>query len=112
MAWGHVTHRLAGYLEGALSPAETRRVERHLETCDVCRSEMEQLCTASSVLKAAAPRVPDEIDTALWSRVRQKLTAQPIPRRSVWRPVLAPIAVVATPFASLRQSVPHARTGD
>lgn len=96
MAWGHVTNRLAGYLEGALSPAEARRVERHLETCNVCRSEMEQLRAASFVLKAAAPSVPDGIDTALWSRVRQELTVQPKPRRSLWRPVLAPVAVVAT----------------
>ena len=96
MAWGHVTNRLAGYLEGALSPAESRRVERHLETCDVCRSELEKLRAASYVLKAAAPRVPAADDLGLWSRVRRELTAQPTPRRSVWRPALAPVAVVAT----------------
>jgi anti-sigma factor RsiW len=31
------------YLEGALSPEEHERLERHIETCDGCRTYVEQM---------------------------------------------------------------------
>jgi anti-sigma factor RsiW len=31
------------YLEGALSPREHERLERHIETCDGCRAYVEQM---------------------------------------------------------------------
>ena len=39
------------YLEGALSPAEARRVERHLETCPGCTEYLEQMRTIAGSLR-------------------------------------------------------------
>jgi anti-sigma factor RsiW len=34
---------VTNYLEGALSPEEHERLERHIETCDGCRTYVEQM---------------------------------------------------------------------
>ena len=47
---------LGAYALGALEPAEARRVEVHLQACDGCRSELEQLSFASSLLRTPVAR--------------------------------------------------------
>ncbi|WP_225096943.1 anti-sigma factor [Streptomyces sp. CoH27] len=41
---------LGAYVLGALSPAETEQVRAHLETCDACRAEYEQLAGLPALL--------------------------------------------------------------
>lgn len=47
---------LGAYALGALEPDEAQRVEAHLEGCDGCRSELEQLSFASSLLRTPVAR--------------------------------------------------------
>src|ERR1035437_2311861 len=42
----HPESRLVPYLDGELTPRQTRRVEQHLETCGQCRQELEALRSA------------------------------------------------------------------
>jgi anti-sigma factor RsiW len=39
------------YLEGALVPAEARRLERHLETCPACTEYLRQMRTVAGSLR-------------------------------------------------------------
>ncbi len=39
------------YLEGALAPAEARRLERHLETCPACTEYLQQMRTVAGSLR-------------------------------------------------------------
>jgi anti-sigma factor RsiW len=41
---------MTDYLEGALPPAEARRLERHLETCPGCTEYLEQMRTIAGSL--------------------------------------------------------------
>ena len=43
------------YVDGALPPAEAERVQAHLETCDVCRSYVDDI----QAIRAAFPRIED-----------------------------------------------------
>lgn len=64
---------LGAYALGALEPEEAHRVEAHLGGCDGCRSELEQLSFASSLLRTPAARAfahepepdPDLVEKAL-----------------------------------------------
>ena len=42
---------ITDYLEGALSPAQTRRLERHLETCPGCTEYLEQMRALAGSLR-------------------------------------------------------------
>jgi anti-sigma factor RsiW len=41
---------MTDYLEGALPPADARRLERHLETCPGCTEYLEQMRTIAGSL--------------------------------------------------------------
>ena len=46
------------YLEGALSPGEQERFERHLRTCADCVAYVEQSRSAAAALGHVAPEPP------------------------------------------------------
>ncbi|MGI5126860.1 zf-HC2 domain-containing protein [Pseudonocardia sp. CA-107938] len=46
------------YLEGALGPAETARVQRHLSTCDGCTAYVDQARAAVRASAALPPELP------------------------------------------------------
>jgi anti-sigma factor RsiW len=46
-----VVELVTDYLEGVLPQAETRRLERHLETCPGCRDYLEQLRAIAGSLR-------------------------------------------------------------
>jgi anti-sigma-K factor RskA len=72
-AAAHDRHRddLGVYLLGALGEDETRAFEEHLETCHVCRDELERLQTAADMLPhgvaryEAPPHVKEEVMAAV-----------------------------------------------
>jgi len=58
----HVTEWLGAYLDGELQGIRLRQVEVHLEDCQTCQAELEDLQELSSLLHAAVP-VKDFIPT-------------------------------------------------
>jgi len=50
LACTEVVEIVTDYLEGALSPAEAARLERHLETCDGCSEYLDQMRTIAGSL--------------------------------------------------------------
>jgi len=56
---GHVSKWLGAYLDGELSNNRLRRVQAHLDACEVCREELEGLRRLSQTLQSAhAPEFP------------------------------------------------------
>ena len=74
---------LDGYHDGELEPLERNRVERHLESCAVCRRDLASLGAIGNAVRAAVAgtRSPD-----LWRDIEAQLLAE----RSLRRPRVAP----------------------
>jgi anti-sigma-K factor RskA len=64
---------LAGYVLGALEPAERAAFEEHLEGCAACRAEVAELETPAALLKQAPPpiQVPPGLRERTFAAVEQ-----------------------------------------
>ena len=91
----HVSGQLAAYIDGQLEASSTRAVEAHLEACQRCRVELDEIRFASGLVRrltiTPAP-------ATIWPALEAALTS---PRHGawwpVWRvPVWAPAVVVLT----------------
>lgn len=74
-------HRLAGYLDGAISPREHALVRGHLHSCDGCREELESYRRLATHLANVPPANPPA-DLAV------KIRVQASHARSPWASVL------------------------
>jgi anti-sigma-K factor RskA len=98
---GHCGEDVAAYALGALEPAEAEAFARHLETCAVCRDELEAFQQVVDLLPMTAPAF--KASPKLRRRVRRAITDTPPPageasasrrpRRS-WRPEWLPAPVL------------------
>ena len=88
----HVNDLLELYALGALQPAETLEVERHLETCTECSAELEEHRNIVEHLAWAVEQ--REPSSALRLKVRRRIEsleragqiiADPMPPRQSWR---------------------------
>jgi anti-sigma factor RsiW len=59
------------YLEGALSDAERRRLEAHLEYCDGCTQYLEQMRTVAGSLGGLRESIPAEMRDSLIASFRE-----------------------------------------
>ncbi len=63
-----VVELVTAYLEGDLSPADTRQVENHLSGCPGCDTYLAQMrATIREVGQVDADRLPDDVRSALLS---------------------------------------------
>lgn len=100
---------VAAYALGALSEDETRRFQAHLETCELCRTDLAALKPVVDALPAAAepmqppPALRKKIMSVVEAEARQKQTQRaPERRRSfAWRPVPAFVAACALLLAGV-----------
>ena len=79
---------LSAYLDGELTQAEEQRVRLHLEDCQECRRELEQMAELQKL--TAAIRFQEPPDSFLDS-VEQRLSVR-APRRAGWGLILGGIA--------------------
>jgi anti-sigma-K factor RskA len=87
---------LALYALGSLPAGDERRaLETHLETCSVCRRELEQLRGDMSLLSlsTAGPRPPERSRRRLMAALANEPRHQSVPRRHRWSAV--PWAIAA-----------------
>jgi anti-sigma-K factor RskA len=87
---------LALYALGSLPEGDERRaLEKHLETCGVCRRELEQLRGDMGLLSlsTAGPRPPERSRRRLMAALASEPRHQSVPQRGRWR--AAPWAVAA-----------------
>lgn len=79
---------LAAYLLGALAPGEAADLERHLEGCEKCASQLEWLRPAAQLLPEAAPRMapPAQLRAKLMDQVRAEGADSRVPAsKRRWR---------------------------
>jgi anti-sigma-K factor RskA len=96
---GHCGEDVAAYALGALEPAEAETFARHLETCAVCRDELEAFQQVVDLLPMTAPAF--KASPKLRRRLRRAIADEPHPtaaeatrpRRS-WRPQWLPRPVL------------------
>jgi len=74
---------LVAYLYGEATPAEIASFERHLQTCPVCRAELEGLQTVRTALQswemdAVAPRLQLVIRPTVWQAWREFFALLPM----------------------------------
>lgn len=106
----HLTpDELIDVLDGALPAVR----QAHLDTCDRCRREAEELASVLGQLRIVEPSEPSPwFFDAFAARVRAAVDAEP---RRAWRwfevPVLAPLAALALLVAALVGAVPQGATG-
>jgi len=92
---------LAGYLLGALTPAEAEAFEAHLSDCEACGRESGALGALPELLASAAP--PFDVPPGLADRVLATIAPPPLraPRRSRWRLFVPLATATATAVAVL-----------
>jgi anti-sigma-K factor RskA len=93
---------VAGYVFGALESADKERFEQHLQACERCQAEAEELSTIPGLLRQAAPPVelPADLKKRTLAAVDQAATRG---RRRQWLRLAATAAaaVVVLFFAGL-----------
>jgi len=87
----HVVRQLTAYCHHELTPAESSRVQQHLESCESCRREYEDIRLAVDLAgRMTLQRVPD----SLWGDVVRALDD-------------SPSALKSAPLGPVRQAVPR-----
>ena len=71
MPCAEFVERVTDYLEGALSPADLRRLEDHLATCDPCNVYLEQL---NATLQLAGELREDDVSPDMRERLVEVFT--------------------------------------
>jgi anti-sigma-K factor RskA len=74
---------LAGYVLGALDPAERAAFEAHLADCDACRAEVAELEALPAMLEAAAPpvEVPPDLHERTFAAIERAADGELAGRR-------------------------------
>lgn len=105
---------LPWYLGGTLSPEERRQVHNHLETCQTCRQELDEMKRLRESVKAGVnglPGPPPDIFRSVMARIREKPQPRPWAARAdawlralfavQWAPTLAALLVIGQSAALL-----------
>ena len=81
--WVH--QNIDAYLDGALTPVDTRRLESHLRTCAACTDEAAFAKRVKHTLRALPEQhCPDRIVTAVFDQVGIRDQAPHQPRKHKW----------------------------
>ncbi len=51
----HITEFIGAYLDGELRASQVASIEKHMETCELCRQELAELTALSHMLRDTAP---------------------------------------------------------
>jgi anti-sigma factor RsiW len=98
--------RLSAYLDGELPDEDRKKIDKHLETCQVCSELVSELAATGSLVKDTLSReVPPEPDlTGVWEEIEARVFAQPpvwqriksvVRRPVVWLPAAVASAAAA-----------------
>jgi len=77
----HERERLAGYLDGELSPPERAEVEAHLAMCEECASLLAEMGAVDDVARGLPLEAPSGYFETLPGRVRARIEAKSRPRK-------------------------------
>jgi hypothetical protein len=82
---GHISRRLAAFVDGELNAQDATRVARHIEQCARCRADVEHVRSAKAMLEQLpVVEAPDAIWKSIEAAQREKRTPRTSPGRR-WR---------------------------
>jgi anti-sigma-K factor RskA len=97
---------LGPYVLGELTPEEERELERHLEDCPSCWSELSLVWGIHNILReAAASEPPPELRARTLARATRESSARSRLRWTVWVPLAAALLVAAVLGFELLRSI-------
>jgi anti-sigma-K factor RskA len=101
----------AAYALDALDPEDRWTYERHLDTCERCRNEVEALRETASELAYAAegPAPPPELRDRILQEARAGKPAEVVPLRRRWLFPVTAVAAVAASVAAIGLAVNELR---
>jgi len=100
----HIEEKLAAYLFHELEPADHEMVEKHLETCELCRAELTQLESTVGMIRDGFPALEstdEEVDRIVAEATKADVRTFRTPIR-YWLPVAAALVVGVIAISILR----------
>jgi anti-sigma factor RsiW len=94
-----ITERLEDYLSGMVDSEGREEIDRHLDSCEDCRRELNAMQKQSSLLKALRPNEDVDLAPGFYARVLDRIESQRIP--SIWEILLEPAFGRRLAYASL-----------
>lgn len=91
----HVVEQLSAYIDNALDAGERERVRAHVETCEGCRTEYQELRATKQMLFSMPVAKPPRAFTLTQEMVASKPSVWQRLRMPIWYPRLATGSVVA-----------------
>jgi hypothetical protein len=96
----HWTERLSEYLDGELAAADRAACDAHLQACQMCRTDLDELRLVVAAARADADRPPA---SDLWPGIRERITALAnAPSQAGGGAAVVPFGPPATDRASTR----------
>lgn len=96
----HPAHRLVAYHDRELSSADSQAVDAHLERCQRCRAELDQIrFTASALSHLPLVSAPDSLWQSIERAADRGPSMGPAPARWMWRVAFAASVVSAAALA-------------
>lgn len=90
----HAGEQLSAWIDGHLDPEAAAHVAAHVDACDRCRQEVDDLRRVRTLLRRVEP---PPLRPAFWGRLEAHVAEERerLARRQIWRRALLPAAVAA-----------------
>lgn len=98
----HLDELLSVYLDGETTPAESKRVRRHLVECERCRRQLTELNHARSAMRSLPT-----LELPAFLLVDDRPVRPLVHRRSVWVGAAAAVAAAVITVATVVTSPPE-----
>lgn len=94
-----IKERLEDYLSGMVDSESGQEIERHLESCDECRRELDEMMSQAGLLRTLRSDEDLEPAPGFYARVLDRIESQRVP--TVWELFLEPAFGRRLAYASL-----------
>ena len=85
-----IREKLSAYLEGSVSPEESRLIEEHLNSCQECRTSLEELKKAGELVKNLG-----EVEPPAWltPKIMSRVRAEEEKKRGIFQKLFYPLHI-------------------
>lgn len=85
-----IREKLSAYLEGSVSPEESRLIEEHLNSCQECRTSLEELKKAGELVKNLG-----EVEPPAWltPKIMSRVRAEGEKKRGIFQKLFYPLHI-------------------
>ena len=85
-----IRHKLSEYLDDAVTAEERAAIDRHIVTCEACRTALNELQKTIEAMKQV-----EEIEPPAWmaQKIMAKVREEQSARKSIWQRIFVPLSV-------------------